>query len=444
MFDPPTDGPTPDDLMATTRLLDDRPDLVGLGTAPGGVLWASDEGTLAGAGVALRITGRGPGIDGMAAGEGPGRGAEVAAALAAIRTDDPLGVPGSGPVAFAALPFAPDGPGTLVVPRRIVASRHGRCWETVIDLRPGVGGSGADRWGNATLTTTGRTAALAPADGATPPDGFTLSSPLSHATWQETIADAVAAIRAGDLAKVVLARRVDVVANRPFLVGDVVGRLRALYPTCMTFHMDGFIGASPELLVRREGDRFSSHPLAGTVARSGDRAADDALVAGLLASTKDRWEHQIVIDQLTRALAPWCETLAVPDTPAVLGLRNVSHLATLITGRLAATGGRLPTALELVDAIHPTAAVGGHPTAEAVRYLQKVEGFDRGPYAGPVGWVDSRGDGTWALGLRSARLDGDRASLYAGVGVVTDSDPAAELAETQLKLQALLAALVRP
>jgi menaquinone-specific isochorismate synthase len=438
MIDSLTQDPGPDDLVATTRLLDDESDLIALGTAPGGVLWASDQGTLAGSGVALRLTGRGPGIDGMAAGEGSGRGAEVAATLAAIETEDPLGVPGSGPVAFAALPFAPGDPGTLVIPRRIVAHRQGRFWETVIDLRPGVHGMWADRW------RAGTAAGPTIADGATPPDGFTLSSPLSHATWQETIVDAVAAIRAGDLAKVVLARRVDVVANRPFLVGDVVDRLRALYPTCMTFHLDGFIGASPELLVRREGDRFSSHPLAGTVARSGDRAADDALVAGLLASTKDRWEHQVVIDQLTRALAPWCETLAVPDTPAVMGLRNVSHLATLITGRLAATGGRLPTALELVDAIHPTAAVGGHPTAEAVRYLQKVEGFDRGPYAGPVGWVDSRGDGTWALGLRSARLDGDRASMYAGVGVVAESDPAAELAETQLKLQALLAALVRP
>nr|MDQ2725200.1 isochorismate synthase [Actinomycetota bacterium] len=429
----------------TTRSLDREPDLVSLGTSPHGVLWTSDQGVLAGAGVALPITRTGPGTDGTAApetGEGTHRGAEVAAILAAIESDDPLGVPGSGPVAFGALPFAPDTPGTLVIPRRIVAHRQGRLWETVVDLRPGVTGGWADDWraqGSATTPAAGG----ATAD-ATPPDGFTLSSPLSHAAWQEMIADAVATIRAGDLAKVVLARRVDVVANRPFLVGDVVSRLRALYPTCMIFHVGGFIGASPELLVRREGDRFASHPLAGTVARSGDRTADDALVAGLLASSKDRWEHQIVIDQLTGALAPWCETLAVPEAPTVMGLRNVSHLATLITARLAASDGRLPTALELVDAIHPTAAVGGHPTSEAVRYLQKVEGFDRGPYAGPVGWVDSRGDGAWALGLRSACLDGERASMYAGVGVVAESDPGAELAETQLKLQALLAALVRP
>ncbi|MDQ2727853.1 MAG: isochorismate synthase [Actinomycetota bacterium] len=451
-----TRWPRPDELVATTRLLDHEPDLVALGTSPDGVLWTSDHGVLAGTGVALRITRRGPGTDEMLTPEaGPDpvstastlsesshRGAEVSAILGAIETDDPLGVPGSGPVAFAALPFAPDAPGTLVVPRRTVAHRQGRLWETVVELRPGVTGAFADQW-----RAQAGPRLSAPRDstaGATPPDGFTLSSPLSHAAWQDMIVDAVATIRAGNLAKVVLARRVDVVANRPFLVGDVISRLRALYPTCMIFHIGGFIGASPELLVRREGDRFASHPLAGTVARSGDRTADDALVAGLLASSKDRWEHQIVIDQLSQALAPWCETLAVPDTPTVMGLRNVSHLATLITARLAARDGRLPTALELVDAIHPTAAVGGHPTPEAVRYLQKVEGFDRGPYAGPVGWVDSRGDGAWALGLRSAWLEGERASMFAGVGVVAESDARAELAETQLKLQALLAALVRP
>ncbi len=452
--------PRPDELVATTRPLDYEPDLIALGTSPGGVLWTCDLGALAGTGVALRITRRGPGTDGLAVPETAplrdathswdatpegetSRGGEVAANLAAIETDDPLGIPGSGPVAFAALPFAPDAPGTLVIPRRIIAHRQDRFWETVVDLRPDVTGTWADHW-RAQTGPAASSAPIAATEDATPPDGFALSSPLSHAAWQGMIVDAVASIRGGDLAKVVLARRVDVVANRPFLVGDVISRLRALYPTCMIFHVDGFIGASPELLVRREGDRFACHPLAGTVARSGDRAADDALVAGLLASTKDRWEHRIVIDQLSRALAPWCETLAVPETPTVMGLRNVSHLATLITGRLAARGGRLPTALELVDAIHPTAAVGGHPTPEALRYLQKVEGFDRGPYAGPVGWVDSRGDGTWALGLRSARLDGERASMYAGVGVVADSDPGAELAETQLKLQALLAALVRP
>jgi menaquinone-specific isochorismate synthase len=421
-----SDGPAPSDLIATTRPLDAEPDLIGLGSRPDGVLWANEELGLAGSGVALRL-------------EHPEDGGTVAAALAAIDSDDPFGLPGTGAVAFGSLPFRPGAPGHLVVPRRILGRSGGRWWETVVRIRPGVDAS----WPAASTgaTSDGQAEPSAPN---LAPDEFDLRPSMSHADWKQTVADAVETIRGGELDKVVLARRVDVVANRPFMVAEVLSRLTALYPACMIFHVEGFIGASPELLVRREGDRFASHPLAGTVARSGDRAADDALIAGLLASPKERWEHRIVIDQLSAALAPWCERLDVPETPSVLGLRNVSHLATLITGRLAERAGGRPTALDLVQAICPTAAVGGHPTDRALAYLDAVEGFDRGAYAGPVGWVDVRGDGAWALGIRSARIDGERASMYAGVGVVGDSDPVAELAETQLKLQALLAALVRP
>jgi menaquinone-specific isochorismate synthase len=137
-------------------------------------------------------------------------------------------------------------------------------------------------------------------------------------------------------------------------------------------------------------------------------------------------------------------TLDVPATPSIVGLRNVSHLGTFVTGELAGGADERPGALELVARVHPTPAVGGWPSAPAVAYLQSVEGFDRGRYAGPVGWVDSRGDGAWAVGIRSADLHGASARMYAGGGIVADSEPAAELAETQLKLQALLAALVRP
>ena len=242
----------------------------------------------------------------------------------------------------------------------------------------------------------------------------------------------------------VLARCVDVRANRPFVVADVLARLRALYPSCMVFSVDGFIGASPELLIRRHGDRVTSHPLAGTVARSGDDEQDRALIAGLLASPKERWEHQLVVDALAKSLRQVCPTLDVPSTPSIVGLRNVSHLGTFLTGTLPGEPPRRPDALELVALVHPTPAVGGWPSAEAVEHLRAVEGFDRGRYAGPVGWVDGRGDGAWALGIRSAEIDGARARMYAGAGIVADSDPAAELAETQLKLQALLAALVRP
>jgi menaquinone-specific isochorismate synthase len=265
---------------------------------------------------------------------------------------------------------------------------------------------------------------------------------MPHRLWKARVAEALERIEAGDFEKVVLARRVDIAANRPFVKSDVLARLIALYPSCMVFSVAGFIGASPELLVARTGDRVVSHPLAGTVARSGDAHADEALVAGLMASPKARREHGYVIDVLRAALEDVCVELDVPDRPSVMSLRNVSHLATRITARL---DPRTPlTALELAARIHPSPAVGGNPTSVVLPYLQSAEGFDRGPYAGPVGWVDARGDGAWAIGIRSAVVEGAHASIYAGNGMVKGSDPADELTETQLKLQALLAALVRP
>ena len=298
---------------------------------------------------------------------------------------------------------------------------------------------------------------------------------MDHDAWGGLVADAVARIEDGVLDKVVLARQVDVTANRPFVTSDVLSRLLALYPTCMVFRIDGFLGASPELLIERRGAHVASHPLAGTVGRSGDLATDEALIAGLLASPKERREHAYVIEGLRRTLGPVCAALDVPDKPTVLELRNVCHLATRLSGVLSAgpdgpaepgasrsgpghaagqsapsgdetahPGLRVPSALQLVARAHPTPAVGGTPTNDAVSYISEVEGFDRGRYAGPVGWMDARGDGSWAIALRSADVDGNHASMYAGAGVVVGSRPETELAETQLKLQALLAALVRP
>ncbi|MGH9123044.1 MAG: isochorismate synthase, partial [Acidimicrobiales bacterium] len=275
------------------------------------------------------------------------------------------------------------------------------------------------------------------------PDGFNLSSPISHREWKALVANAVRRISQGDLAKVVLARKVEVEANRPFVVADVVSRLISLYPSCTIFSVDGLVGASPELLVRRQGDLVTCLPLAGTVARSGDTASDEALIAGLLASAKQRGEHRFVVETLADQLGPLCSELEVPSTPIVIGLRNVSHLASPIRGRLAGPGP-LPTALELAALLHPTPAVGGVPREAALSYLLTSEKLDRGRYAGPVGWVDAHGDGAFAVAIRCAEVHGNRATLFAGSGVVEGSEPGAELAESQLKLQALLAALVRP
>ncbi|MGH9070610.1 MAG: isochorismate synthase, partial [Acidimicrobiales bacterium] len=276
-----------------------------------------------------------------------------------------------------------------------------------------------------------------------PPDRFTLSSPCPHDEWCERVAQAVSAVTAGRLEKVVLAREVLVEGNRDFHPSDVLGRLRALYPSCTVFSVGGFVGASPELLISRRGRTIRSHPHAGTVARSGDPETDDALIAGLMASPKQRNEHRLAVEAVVEALGPICTRLGVPAAPSIVLLRNVSHLATLVEGTLNQVD-HLPSALELAARLHPTPAVAGSPTQAALDLIAEVEGMDRGNYAGPVGWVDSRGDGDWVVGIRSATLRGRTARLVAGVGLVTGSDPREELVETQLKLQALLAAVVRP
>jgi menaquinone-specific isochorismate synthase len=395
-----------------------------------GVLWQHEDFGLAGRGVALRIELPGGLTDAATV-------ADVAGSLAAIQHGGDVAGPGTGAVALGALPFLPGAPGSLVVPRVVIGRRDSQAWFTTI-TRAG------DRQATARLADRMVTDALGGLTVPRPaPSQFTLTSVLDHEDWERLVADAVARIGDGALGKVVLARQIDVTANRPFVTSDVLSRLLALYPTCMVFKVDGFLGASPELLIERRGTHVASHPLAGTIGRSGDLATDEALIAGLLASPKERREHAYVIDDLRRILGPLCESLDVPDKPTVLELRNVSHLATSLSGVLSADPV-VPSALQLVAEVHPTPAVGGTPTDEAVAYIGEVEGFDRSRYAGPVGWMDARGDGSWAIGLRSAYVEGDHATMYAGVGIVAGSRPGIELQETQLKLQALLAALVRP
>jgi menaquinone-specific isochorismate synthase len=425
-----------------------------------GFVWHHESHGLAGRGQALSI-------DLPTGIADTGRVAAVRAILAAVDVHDEVGLPGCGPVALGALPFDRTAAGRLVVPELLLGRRGEDAWITTVtapsepgptpdgafDSSAGHGPSptaGLDRWCDDRLDGR-REEMLADArSGRRPageaPDDFHLVSVIPQSAFRDLVAGAVARIRAGDLDKVVLARQISVEANRPIVTSDVLARLLALYPACMVYRVEGFIGASPELLIERHGAHVRSHPLAGTIARSGDLVADEALVAGLLASAKERSEHRFVIDGLRAALEPVCASLEIPDQPAILELRNVSHLATTIDGQLHSDGddGGPPTALELVARVHPTPAVGGTPTAAASAYITAHEGFDRGRYAGPVGWVDAHGDGTWAIGIRAADVDGLRARMYAGVGIVADSDPGAELVETQLKLQALLAALVRP
>jgi menaquinone-specific isochorismate synthase len=364
--------------------------------------------------------------DGLADGEATD---EVQERLLSLSRDGAL------PLLIGALPFRPDEPGELSLPEVAVQLENER-WRAVVTA----GTDHPERL--AGLLQRARRKEGPPPE---PPDCFQLESARPHAEFRLMVERAVEEIRSGRFDKVVLARQVTISANRPFAKADLIERLRSLHPSCLTFSVDGFIGASPELLVRQHGLEVSSHPLAGTAARSGDPEADAKAAGRLFGSQKDRAEHRAVVEAIASALGPITTKLTVPEHPEIVSLRNVSHLGTFISGELAGgSGGRYPSALSSLALIHPTPAVCGTPTEEALEYIAKEEGLDRGRYAGPLGWVRADGDGEFHLGIRSAVLEGSKASLYAGVGIVADSEPAEELRETQLKLQAMLAALVRP
>ncbi|MER7134847.1 isochorismate synthase, partial [Streptosporangium saharense] len=260
---------------------------------------------------------------------------------------------------------------------------------------------------------------------------------LSAPEWEHAVAGAVERIRAGRLEKAVLARDLTATADRAIDVRVLLARLSGRYPDCYTFSCDGLVGATPELLVRRTGETVESLVLAGTTPRGSDEADDSRRGAALLASGKDRHEHACAVESVRAALTPLCSELEVPGEPELLALPNVQHLASPVTGRLAAGA----SVLDVVAAMHPTAAVGGTPTPVALDVIRELEGMDRGGYAGPVGWIDARGDGEWGIALRCARIDGSRARLFAGCGIMGDSVPAAELAEAQAKFRVMQYAL---
>ncbi len=361
--------------------------------------------------------------------------------LAAIPRSPQAATAPAAPVALGALPFATSAPGLLVIPSHtLFAGADGASVAIVVGNR-----------GNSPDAPEGPPFGfVVPEDDERAdepaPHRFRVESVRPHDDYLARVGAALDAIGTQELAKVVLAREVAITANRGFRQRDLLGRIRALHPTCAGFAIDGFVGASPELLVRRRRRAIRSRPLAGTVARSGDAQEDARLAAGLLGSAKDRREHRYVIDAITATFARFADDVVVPDSPELLELRNVTHLATPVSGTLRRTGSRgsIPSALELAVELHPTPAVGGTPRASALEFLEKHEDLDRDRFAGPVGWVNAAGDGEWWIGIRSALVDGNRARLFAGAGIVEGSDPASELTETQLKLQALLAAFVRP
>jgi menaquinone-specific isochorismate synthase len=367
------------------------------------VVWLGARAGMVAAGEAARID----------VGSGTHRFERAAAAL-----DEAFGQLGSRALAFGSFAFDPlSDDSVLVVPEVVWGQTDGESWI-------------------ATPTGADPEAFLRDAPVARPDRVRYGGSTISEVAWLDAVAAAAGRIRDGELAKVVLARDVLVWSEEPFDVPVLLRRLAARFPGCYTFSCDGLVGATPELLVARSGDDVRSVVLAGTVARGSDAAEDARLADALMASAKDLEEHRLAVESVTEPLRSTCPDLKV-EGPLLLQLANVQHLSTHVHGRLEEPA----SALDLVGLLHPTAAVCGTPRAGAFALIRELEGMDRGRYSGPVGWVDSNGDGEWGIALRCGRFDGARGRLFAGNGIVAASEPEDELEETRVKLRAMMAAL---
>jgi len=423
---------TPDRLIVRTVPVSADGDLLSLLPRPDAATWIRHGAGLAGWGEVARIT-LPAGEDRFTAGEKWLRALFETAAV-----DDRVGLAGCGPVAFGSFTFDPASDGSvLVVPRTVIGRAGGRTWRTTIsDGTTGIsdGNTGIT---NGTGPDAPATAAARPAPAGRPGDIRWHDGSLSAPQWQRAVGAAVGRISSGTVSKVVLARDLHATAREPIDVRVVLRRLAARYPDCYAFTCGGLTGATPELLIRREGRQVSSVVLAGTAGRGGTTAQDAELGAALLSSAKNAAEHAFSVDSVREVLAPLCDRLDIEPRPSLLRLANVQHLATAVGGVLA----REVSALSLAAALHPTAAVCGTPAAAAMELIRELEGMDRGRYAGPVGWVDARGNGEWGIALRCAQLGGRRARLFAGCGIVAGSDPEAELAEAQAKFRPMQDAL---
>ncbi len=344
---------------------------------------------------------------------------------AAAEVVDEVGLAGCGLVAFGTFAFADASSATsvLVVPRVIVGRREGTSWITRLTLQHDA---------------EPLEAAPQPEAIGERPRATLAAASLSREGFTEVVGSAVQAIRSGRVEKVVIAR--DAVASIPpdadrrALLSELADR----YPDCLTFAVDGLIGASPETLVSVHAHEASARVLAGSTARGAGSADDAAAAATLATSTKDLDEHAFAVRSVLDALQPHVRAITASELPFTLKLPNLWHLATDIEMQL----GDGASALDLVAALHPTAAVAGSPRDAALELIAELEPFDRGRYAGPVGWIDQDGDGEWVIALRCARIDDDGSlTAYAGAGIVIDSDPVSELAETRMKFRPIADAL---
>lgn len=363
---------------------------------------------------------------------GPSRMRDASAAwravVAAAEVDDPVQLRGSGLVAFGAFAFADDSADTsvLIVPRVVIGRRRGKAWLTAVDTTP-----------DPAPLAFRRTSVPVPRVGGHVRVALTPGR-IDEDAYARSVAEAVRRISAGDARKVVLAR--DLVGTLPEDADQraLLLDLAHAYPQCVTFAVDGIIGATPETLARTDGTRVSARVLAGSAARGDDPVSDRAAAEALASSQKDVEEHAFAVESLLAALRPLATDLRADPEPFRLQLPNLWHLATDVQATLPAG----TTSLDVADALHPTAAVAGTPTDVAVRLVAELEGVDRGRYAGPVGWLGANGDGEWMLALRSARITPDgTVRAWAGAGIVAGSVPEREVAETALKFRPITDAL---
>ena len=328
---------------------------------------------------------------------------------------------GTGPILFTSFAFDPSEESVLVIPRVVIGQRNGKSWITWIGARP--------------------QPALREANFGNDPLSLQWSGSNGD-VWQDRVARAVSKIKSEQLEKVVLARFITATSDKAINVRKLLKSLAAEYPLTWVYANTGLVGATPELLVRLSKSLVTSRILAGTIRKTGDDERDLALAGSLARSSKDLEEHEYAVRSVADALTPLCSSMNVPESPFVLHLSNVMHLATDVTGVLADSYNPVDI-FELVSRLHPSAAVCGTPTETAQRTIDEIEGISRGRYAGPIGWVDANGDGELGIALRCGQLaaDGKSIRIYAGCGIVAGSDPEREYAESQAKLLPMRSAL---
>ena len=328
---------------------------------------------------------------------------------------------GTGPILFSSFSFDSAEESILVIPQVVIGQRNGKSWITWIGAKPQPGLQKA----------------------AMEKSALNLNWSGSNGdVWQDRVARAVEKIKGNQLEKVVLARFATATTNTSINPRNLLRELANEYPSTWVYSNTGLVGATPELLVRLSKSLVTSRILAGTIRKTGDDEIDLALAGSLARSSKDLEEHEYAVRSVADALAPLCSSTNVPESPFVLHLSNVMHLATDVTGVLSDNSSPADI-FDLVARLHPSAAVCGTPTEIAQRTIDEIEGISRGRYAGPIGWIDANGDGELGIALRCGQISGDAKSIriYAGCGIVAGSDPEREYAESQAKLLPLTQAL---